>query len=465
MSKLLVLFPLGSEVRQFGHSGLLKLLLNKGWQVTVVAKLVDDDLKNQIDPRVRLVPYPRSKVTFMYHRIASILDKAHCYKERKGGRTGWQYKTAVPKNWKVRLIFYAEDVAAALLSLSAKIFRIGSEYEMSLLRKSITPEWSSLISEVRPDAILVNTPKARMQLPALAMARQWGIATVVIYHTWKDVSTVGRLSPVFDRLGVWNDTMRDEVLRQNNWLRPDAISIVGCSHFDCVGREDLLLPKNELRDRLKLNQSSPLLLYVASAPWIVPEEERYIRILRHAILDGRLPKATQIVVRTNPMDNTKSLQKSLQHDTPQVVVAKPDWRWDPQINWCFQRKDDLRVYNSLLHYASVSVGVPSTATIECAVADLPIVNVGFDLPGPKPFTGIMRSFWDADYYQDVRNTDAAVLANNVEQMVSHVASAMENRSIKRSNRQALISSQLGVAPPQAVPAAADLLSRIGNGMF
>ena len=331
---------------------------------------------------------------------------------------------------------------------------------MKLLSKSLTPEWARLISDVCPDVILLNVSKAPGLLPTLCAARRKGIASVLLYHTWKDVAVAGRLSPVFSHLGVWSEAMRAELLRQNAWLRPETVTVVGCTHFDCVGRDDLLIPEPEFRERIGVNRESPLLLYVASAPWLVPEEERYIRLLTRAILEGRLPKETQVVVRTNPMDNTGSLPEALRVDVPQVIVARPNWRWDPKINWCFQRKDDLLLYNSLLKYASVCVGVPSTATVECAIADLPTVNIGFDLPGPAPSTGSLRAFWDADFYQEVRTTGAALLANNPEEMVNQIALTMRNRAIGRENRRALVSAQLGVPPHHAASSAVDLLRQL-----
>lgn len=460
MRRVLVVFPLGSEVRQFGHSGVLTQLLDAGWKVTVVAKVVDDDLRKQLDARVQLVPFPKSELPFMFHRIAAVLDKGHARKERKLGKTGWQYKASAAKNWKEKLIFGVEDLAAMIAAVNSTAFRLGRDYEMRLLSKSLTPEWSRLLSDAQPSIILVNVPKARGQHPALAAARRSGIATVVLFHTWKDVAASGRLSDVFDRFGVWSEAMRAELLRQNPWVRPETVTIVGCTHFDCVGRDDLLLPEPELRELLGVNRGSLLLLYVASAPWLVPEEERYIRLLRRAILEGRLPRETQVIVRTNPMDNTGTLQEALRADAPEVMVAKPNWRWDSKINWCFQRKDDLQLYNSLLKYASVCIGVPSTATVECAIADLPTVNIGFDLPGPQPSTGSLRAFWDADFYHEVRTTGSALLANNPEEMVSQVARAMRDRAIGCENRKALVATQLGVPPHHAATSAVDLLGQL-----
>lgn len=460
MHRALVLFPLGSEVRQFGHSGVLAKLLDDGWNVTIAAKVVDDDLRNQLDARVRIVPQPKSKLSFVYHRVSAVLDRAHALKERKLGKTGWQYKTIAAKNWKENLIFRFEDLAALFAAASPTLFRLGRDYELQLLSKLLTPEWASLLSEVRPDVILLNIPQAKAFHPLLHVARQGGIGTALLYHTWKDVAAAGRLSSVFDRLGVWSAAMRDELLRQNPWLDPEAVQIVGCTHFDCVGRNDLLLPEPELRDSIGVNRGSPLLLYVASAPWLIPGEERFVRLLSRAIQEGKLPKATQIVMRTNPMDNTGSLEMALRADWPQVVVSKPNWRWDSSVNWCFQRREDLLLYNSLLKYASVCVGVPSTVTVECAIADLPTVNIGFELTGqPQPAISV-RTFWDADFYREVRTTRAAQLANSPEEMVDQITLTMRDRSIGSENRRALVSAQLGVPPHFAASSAFEFLKQL-----
>src|SRR5207247_4379312 len=91
-ASLLCLFPLGSELRQFGHSGLFARLLDLGWRVVVAAKIADEDLKAQLDPRVEIMDLPFERLPFgLVHLTTALLDRSHAERERRYGKSGWQY--------------------------------------------------------------------------------------------------------------------------------------------------------------------------------------------------------------------------------------------------------------------------------------------------------------------------------------------------------------------------------------
>jgi hypothetical protein len=104
--------------------------------------------------------------------------------------------------------------------------------------------------------------------------------------------------------------------------------------------------------------------------------------------------------------------------------------------------------------------VPSTVTVECAVADLPVVNIGFDLPGIVPLNGSIRTFWNADFYRLVRDTGAAALAETPDALVRLVARALADRAWGHTARAALVGRQLGVPPPGAAVAGAALIEAV-----
>jgi SAM-dependent methyltransferase len=224
-----------------------------------------------------------------------------------------------------------------------------------------------------------------------------------------------------------------------------------------VGRQDLLIPEAEFRTALGARPHSKLVVLPASAPWMVPEEERYIRLLQSALKDFKSVGDVQIVVRINPMDGDGRLAEVLRADAPEIIVSKPDWRWDRKRNWCFQRRSDQVLYNSLLNYASACIGMPSTVTVECAVADVPIINIGFDLPGPAVQPGAVRKFWDADFYEEVRQTGAAKLVESPGNLAAAVEEALVHPELVRQSRHALLERQLGIAPHAAVDAAVQVL--------
>lgn len=464
MPTLLALFLLGSEVRQFGHSGLFSGLISRGWRVVVAAQVVDDDLRAQLDPDIELRLLPNDRPTFQAGQAQAIVDEANARRlARSSGVQAWEYVRARPQNWRQRVLSGVQRATAALLSRAQPLYRAGQAWERRAFRGMPKPGWAALLDDVRPDALLLNVPKAANIAVGLAEAQARGVPIVLLYHTWKDVTVAGgRLSHHFAAVGVWNEWMRAACQRQNPDFPAERIHVSGCAHFDSVGRADLLMPEAEFRRAIGLKPGAPILLFTASAPWVVPQEARFIDVLMAGIGRGELPPDLQIVVRTNPMDGTGALESALdgRYADADVIVMSPGWRWDKARNWGFQRKPDQMRYNSLLHYAAVAVSVPSTVTVECAVADLPVVNIGFDLPGIVPLNGSIRTFWNADFYRLVRDTGAAALAETPDALVRLVARALADRAWGHTARAALVGRQLGVPPPGAAVAGAALIEAV-----
>lgn len=456
MQTALITMPLGSEVRQFGHSGMVTQLLDAGWRVVLAVSIVDDDVRAQLDDRAEIVPLPKDKPTLAQSQLQMMLDNANAQR----AASNWQYVSEPAQNWKGQLLKRNRQVFTGLMSIAPPAYKAGAALEQRLLAQYHTSAWAALLDDVQPDVMVVNLPRGGRLEVGLAQAAKRNIALVLLYHTWKDVSVAsGRHVVRFDAVGVWNEWMRDALLHQNPSLDPATVHQVGCAHFDCVGRDDRLIERGAFMQQLGLPVDARYILFTASAPWVVPGEEYYLRLLQDAIDAGQLPSDLHIVVRTNPMDEDGLLRDTLAQVLPQVRVSTADWRWQKEDNWCFQRFDDQLLYNSLLHYAAVNVSVSSTVTVECAVSRLPVINLGFDVPGQPPLNGSVRNFWLADFYQMVRDSGAAQLADTPDDLLHLVQQALDNRAWLSDQQAALLDQQLSVPPGQAAAAGVALIQQ------
>lgn len=79
------------------------------------------------------------------------------------------------------------------------------------------------------------------------------------------------------------------------------------------------------------------------------------------------------------------------------------------------------------------------------------------LARPGCSAGAVRKFWDADFYEEVRETRAARLVESSEELTIALSEALGQRELRRESRQQLLERQLGVAPNEAVDAAIQVI--------
>ena len=440
MKKLLSVFIMGSEVRQFVHSGLFSLLMESGWQITVMSKIIDEDLRSQLPAEIQLEPLLKQNIPFFTGMISRILDKAFNLQRSRRGESSWQYGRDKSKNWREALLFRVENAASVILSSSAKWMAWGSRLEHTLHQKADRGRWKDFFKQHQVNAILINVPRQNYWNPMLITAREMGIKTFLIYHTSKDLTAAGRLNHAFTGIGVWNSNMKRELLRLNPWISPQTIQVVGCGHFDCVGRLEWLPPEADFRSQIGALPDSALVIYPTAGPGIVPAEERYIEFVVRAARQAEflLNRRIQIIFRMNPMDNRETLFAQLKKSYPQYIVMRPDWQYNAKSNWCYARKPDPVFYNALLHFASVCVTIPSTVTTDCALAGVPVINLGIEAAGEQPLAGSIRAFWEVDFNRNVRETQAARFVTTQNELERALVEYLRDKTLDADKREALI---------------------------
>jgi hypothetical protein len=434
-------------------------LLNRSWNVVVAARIVDEDLAHQLDARVQLIQLPHEHLPARLRRIRILLDRVHQTLEHNRGKTkwvdAWKEQTSTFRSKMVDIVL---RLIATLISQNLTIYGKLLVHEQALAIEKVSAKWLHVLETGNISVVITNTPRSEILHPALIAAQTLRIPRLLFYHSIKDVSGKSRIIHHFNAIGTWNVWMNNELIRQNpSTIDPKAVHVTGCAHFDCVGRDDLLLPDDQFRKMIGARSSSRLLFYPACVHHVVPDQGRYLWMIIKAIEEGILPDDLQIIIRTNPMDLSDYFDKQFK-GYERVVVHKAGWRIEPAGDWNFQRRDDMILYNSLLHYSSLCVGIPSTVTIECAISCLPVLNLGFDLPDPKPARS-MKSFWNAEFYQEAIRHGVASLCESEEDLLEKINTTLVSGKQKPEDYKSFLSSFLGVLPQFAKD---EYIKLIGN---
>jgi hypothetical protein len=198
----------------------------------------------------------------------------------------------------------------------------------------------------------------------LNSARRRGLRTALAVWSWDHLTSKARLRQCPDRVMVWNDTQRNEAISLHG-VPAERIVVTGAQCFDhWFGRRPSRTREQFCRD-LALDPAQPLVLYVCSALFRGSPPEaafvgRWAEHLRRSA--SPLLRHAGILVRPHP-------QRMYEWDgirLPDGVAFRGGHPIDET------RRAD---YFDALYHAAAIVGLNTSALIEGAIVDRPVLTV------------------------------------------------------------------------------------------
>jgi hypothetical protein len=237
---------------------------------------------------------------------------------------------------------------------------------LSRLEEAIPPSRriTEFLAAQRPDAVLASPviEFASSQVEHLKAARALGIRTGVCVASWDNLTGKGLLRFVPDRVFVWNDTQRQELVEMHG-IPADRVVLTGAQRFDDWFERKPSRTPDEFRRRVGLGPR-PFVLYLCSSPFIAPNEVAFVRRWLRAVR-RRLPHVGALV-RPHPQNGAQWQGVDL-GDANAVI-------WPPG----GQQPDDGEAragyFDSLAHSACV-VGINTSGLIEAGIVGKAVLTV------------------------------------------------------------------------------------------
>jgi len=236
----------------------------------------------------------------------------------------------------------------------------------------LSPAIEAFFDEQRPD-LLVVTPLVGLagssQLDVLRAAQARGIPTAVLVWSWDHLSSKAVIRDAVDGLFVWNDAQKREAIEMHG-VSEASIVVTGAQCFDKWFGRGPARERAEFLRRVGLSTDRPYVLWVCSAllPGSPPEPELVTRWAERLRASGD-PRVRDVNILIRP------------HPSRTADWDEVDWRrfgnialfGDNPIDE--EARDDY--FDSLYHSAAV-VGITTSAFIEAAIVDRPVMTIYFD---------------------------------------------------------------------------------------
>ena len=283
----------------------------------------------------------------------------------------------------------------------------------------------------RPTLLVTASPGFHSQkdIPLIREAQDHGVKTLCAVFSWDNLTTNGIFPTRPHYLAVWNEMMKEEAIHIHHY-DPEKIFIVGPTAFDIYQDSSIYLSREAFCQTLGLDPRKKILTVTTANPVVF--DHRYIlRLLLRFAGEDLWQERVQILCRVHPLDQ-RDLYREFEGN-PFIRFDFPG-RYSPFIKWNPDRSEMVHLANTLKH-SDVVVNIASTITIESAIMDTPVINVGFSTVQEERFRKrIFQEHYD-QHYRHILDHGGAWHVRSEEEFAEAIRGYLKNPSRDREARR------------------------------
>lgn len=302
--------------------------------------------------------------------------------------------------------------------------------------------YGRIFDRYNPELVVSATPgiNSRGDMPILAEAQRRRIRTLAIIHSWDNIAR--RKGPMWfrpDMLGVWNEFQKNDAITVNFYKEKD-IKLVGPVHYDIYWQEDTFMSRDIFFEKMGLDPNKKLITMIATVPGLV-SNSYIVDILLDALKRNKFVFPVQLICRPTPsvdyVNDTKmnDLEFGKFYNEPGIIIDRqiqysPTLGWNPDRNQLFH-------FANLVKYSDVQVNIASTATIEAAILDRPVVNVAFSTIQPEEFKKFIIESVFENHFKPILDYGASYIAKDPDDLIEGINRYLLDPCIHRDERKQL----------------------------
>jgi CDP-glycerol glycerophosphotransferase (TagB/SpsB family) len=237
----------------------------------------------------------------------------------------------------------------------------------------------------------------------------------------------------YDGYVVWSEGMKKELHEYYPHTRQSACYVTGAPQFDVFFQERFRRSRAEFCARHSLDEKRPIILYAPGTPNMF-KEDRAILHLAEQVVSGAFGDA-QMLIRPHPLHDDGRLNESLRGFGSRVVTQRSGQAGLKVAERALDESQIIEWVNTFRH-ADVVVNLSSTAAIDAAIFDRPVVNLNFD---PEPDRRRQRLIKEINHVwphsKAIAESGGLWLVNDLEEMITAVKTYLERPELHHKERR------------------------------
>lgn len=438
--RIVAILPRGEAIRNFVYTGALELV-GKSADLSVLTVFPNDEIRELMWKKYeRVIELQEIPERRLVGTVRDLLDMAH-------GRRLWS--KAAQERWRLRDL-EADTMSAMVKRRVKKLLcrslatrpgvTLVSRIERSLARRLRTnEEYLRLFRDLRPSLVFnashIHSPLAIQ----VVQAAEWlGIPTAAFIFSWDNLTSQGRVIPMYDHYLVWNHEIGDQLVRIYPSVRHEQIHVTGTPQFDLHLRPEYHWTREEFCRRVGADPARPIVLYTTGMAHHMPDEPQIVEGIADMVRQMPDLGSPQVMVRVYPKDRTGRFE-DVKRRRPEVLFPHVPW----ESEHLTPRPEDSYLLANMLKHAAVGINLASTVSLELCIFDKPVINVCYTPCGASPGTWDARRYYDFEHYRPVVESGAVALVTSESEMAEAIRRAISCPEEHGTQRRNLLSRMFG----------------------
>jgi hypothetical protein len=439
-SHVVAILPRGEAIRNFVQTGALDVV-GKAARLTVLSVVPDRASIDRLAARYdRVFALHEDPERYPVRILREILDMAH-------GRNLWS--AAAQERWRLRdvearttgkrLKRWGKKVAAIPFANDRGVHFLERSERMASRAFCPSDYYAQLYEKLRP-GLVFNGSHVHSQVAIQAIqAAQWlGIPTATFIFSWDNLTSQGRILPTYDYYLVWNEDLKQQLIRIYPSIQPEHVFITGTPQFDFHFRPDSYWSREKFCAQVGANPEHPIVLYSTGMAEHMPGEPLIVEQIADMLRDMADLGRPQLLVRVYPKDRTGRFDE-LKRQRGDILF--PEARWVEA--WLTPTEADNEMLTNTLRHVVAGINVASTISLELCMFDKPVINVGYNPPGMPEVRVPYSRYYEYDHYRAVVDSGAVDVAYSPDQMRAQLREALGNPAVRSPQRRALMQRMFG----------------------
>lgn len=312
-----------------------------------------------------------------------------------------------------------------------KIFRF---LDKLLVRDKVFDKY---FEKYKPDLILLANLFDDFEANFLRAAKRNKVFSVGLINSWDKVTARCILRILPDKLIVFNDTLKEEIIK-TNIVAADDIFVSGIPQYDAYFKE-INISKEDFFKKLGLDLKDKVIVYSPIGGMFSNSDWDILDWLLAMNKEEKFGSHVKILVRFPPNDFIKDedLKKR-----PGLLYQYPGTRFSAtrSTDWDMN-SEELNDLKNTLFYMDLMICYASSISVDAVIFDKPVININFEINNNQSLSKSPTIFYKMTHYKKALIARGIKLVNNKEELVFWVKEYLKNLKLDRKERKRLTREQ------------------------